>query len=202
MKARIAVLTGLLGFFVFSGQARANEGTVLMTAEPGKVGSCFAASVYVDASYRVLISCRDLPVALTAEVNRYVVWRDNAGKVSRLGYLSNGKLLGSSVEKFDRLFVTAEVGSSVNKPSTEIMVSGSLQSLVFAGTQPGTRVTVAPTQEATKLTSPTPTPERGSGVTSGVVGVIKGIGRAVIYGFVLLLVVVGVLGFLARRKTL
>lgn len=186
---------------VFGGSAWANEGTVDLRPEPGKRGGCFAASVYLDGSYKVLVSCRDLPVALAPERNKYVLWREFEGKVSRLNVLSNGKLSATANSRFDRLFVTVEYNARANKPSEEVIASGDLRPLSFdreVGWPAVVTPTPTPDREVVGVTAtPTVMP-----MTSGLVKTIKGIGRAVGLGFLLLLVVVGVLSFLARKRSL
>lgn len=201
MKVKLLILGGVFLFFgLAASRVSANEGVVHLTAEPGKVGSCFAASVFIDSSYRILVSCRNLPVAWSAEANRYVVWRELEGKVVRLGELSGGKLLGNSSDKFDRLSVTAESGNYGNKPQGEVMVAGAVSPLEFDGKSSVT-TTIAPmdTVKVSPTASISPTKTT---IGTGAVGALKGVGRAILYGFIFLLVVVGVMGFLVRRKTL
>lgn len=203
-----AIIIGL-GAAVLAGRpVSANEGTVNLRAEAGQAGSCFAVSVFIDGSYKILMSCRDLPMALTAEQNQYIVWKEAAGKQTRVGNLNNGKMSSVVSAKFDRLFITAEGNNYVGNPTGPVVVSGNVTPINFNGATEPSRQTVSPTFGATA--TPTLVPGKGTvtptPVTVGGVNrlgaALAGIGKAILLGFVVLLVIVGVLGFLARRRGL
>lgn len=204
MKKVLLPLLVLGVFLVWPKIALANEGTVRLAPVEGQSGSCYAASVFVDSSYRVLMTCRDLKIAADPENNKYVVWAESAttGRRRRLGEIINGKLQSSIDDKFERLFITLERDSYVTKPAGAEMASGLVEAIDFgAGTPlsgaPKAAVTAAPTQAATQpsVTTTTEQPSR-------LVSVVAGIGKAILFGFVLLLIIVGVMSYLARRKSL
>jgi hypothetical protein len=199
----------LLVLLAFPTVSKANEGVVMMKGA-GVSGACFAASVFVDGTYRVLATCRDLKTALSPEQNRYVVWLTDAnGKTRRLGEIVNGKLATSTDSKFVELYVTAESDGYGNKPSDSVLLSGPVQSINFdsAEFKPGATLTVAPT----------PTPKNNAKVTPTVTVVAdgtettpnKGIGGALstvlkiaLFGFGALLLIVGVFSFISRKRAL
>lgn len=204
MKKMIVLVLGLIAFLGFVKPAMASEGTVKMIPSVGGEGRCFASSVYVDGMYRVLVTCRDLRVAVDAEANKYVVWSEvlSSGKRRRMGEIMNGKLMASVEDRFDRLFLTAERDSYVTKPTGADLLSGTVEPIDF-GSAVNAKVTPTPTAYKASAT----TKETGSSVTdqgqpSKLVSVVTGLGKAILIGFVLLLVIVGVMSYLARRKSL
>lgn len=205
MKKMIVLVLGLIAFLGFVKPAMASEGTVKMIPSVGGEGRCFASSVYVDGMYRVLVTCRDLRVAVDAEANKYVVWSEvlSSGKRRRMGEVLNGKLMASSEEKFDRLFLTAERDSYVTKPTGADLLSGTVEPIDF-----GSAVNVKVTPTPTAYKASTTAKETGVGTVaeqgqpSRLVSVVTGLGKAILIGFVLLLVIVGVMSYLARRKSL
>ncbi len=215
---RLNKLLGVLGagflFTVLSrGEILANEGTVVLNPEAGYVGKCYLASVYIDSSYRVIGSCRGLPVALSAEQNKYVLWRQMGESAYRMVPIENGKFNTAVAEKFENVFITVESDSYTNKPSGPVVARGTLSPLPLnvsgqasGGTfssspgvaQGGVTVSLSPRSASNSSVS-------SSANTTGAdrLGVLlRGVGRALIYGFVLLLIIVGVLSFLSRRKNL
>lgn len=205
-------LFGLLGF-VNAGKVLANEGVVQLAGKAGTSGRCFAASVYVDGGYRVLVTCRDLKMAVDPVKNKYVVWVQIGETYQRLGEIVSGKLQSGTDEKFEKLFVTLEEDSYPIEPSGEVVLAGQVEAIDF-----GKGVVDTSTIKVT-TTTPTTTPaakvtekidDRGAIIptvkptpgTNKLVAVVSGIGKAVLIGFILLLIVVGAMGFLARRKSL
>lgn len=179
---------------------RANEGTAYLKPESGRVGECFVSSIFVDGGYKVMASCRDLPVAWSAEKNRYVLWRTSGEKVVRIGEIVAGKLYNNINDKFERLLVTAESDGYTNKPSEDVVARGELEALAFGSSSSAGKSFYTPVPTVSEKGSDilVPQPTGTSKLTSAVIGVAK----VVILGFVLLLVVVGVLGFLARKRGL
>lgn len=189
----------------------ANEGVVNLRGNGA--GSCFAASVYVDGNYRIVMTCRDLRIALSAEKNRYVAWIEGEeGKQKRIGEVEKGKLSTISDMKFVKLFITSEEDSYGNKPSIDVMVSGIIEPIDFG------KSVVAPA-----IISPTPTQEKEVNVTktkvtatpkatvtstststssTGLGSALSTIFKIGLFGFGLLLVIVGVFSFLQRRRSL
>src|SRR3989344_4005500 len=124
-KLTLLVIVAVFSF-VLANRTLANEGTFDLIAGPGQVGECFVASVYVDASYHLLVSCRDLPVAISAERTRYVLWRQTGNKISRVGEIVAGKLSANVSEKLESLFVIAETDAYTSKPTDNSMLAGNL----------------------------------------------------------------------------
>lgn len=203
---------GLLGVMIFPKIAMANEGIVLMRGA-GTSGSCFAASVFVDGTYRVLATCRDLKMALSPEQNRYVVWlNDETGKARRLGEIVNGKMSTATDVKFAELYVTAEVDGYGNKPSDNVLLSGPVQAINFVtgAVVPGENVIVTPTPTATKTVKVTPTVTTvkeklvSTEVTAGqgIGGALSTVLKIALFGFGALLLIVGVFSFISRKRAL
>ncbi len=208
-------MTKLLGFALLVGvilfgpkQIMANEGIVNMRG--AGVGSCFAASVYIDGSYKILMTCRELRIALSPEKNRYVAWVEGEdAKQKRLGEIVNGKLSTITDIKFVKLFVTSEEDSYGNKPLGDVLLTGGIEPIDFGkGVIATPIVTPTPTiSQATKTTTPkvTATPKvtgTTTNSTSGLGSALSTIFKIALFGFGLLLVVVGVFSFLQRRRSL
>lgn len=204
---KIAVWLVALGLFLgLSGQVLANEGTAKLAPTAGNVGRCFATSVFIDNTYRIIMTCRDLKNAIDPENNKYVVWSDlvSSGRRRRLGEIINGKMMGSSDEKFDRLFVTAEKDSYLSKPVGAEILSGPIETIDFGGAvSAAAKVTPTPSTKVGSTTQETPTLANTSvAQPSKLVSVVTGIGKAILVGFVILLLIVGIMSWLARRKSL
>lgn len=218
MKINGSVMGGLAALLLSLGVARgvsANEGVANLRGTAGQ-GACFVASVYVDGSYRILASCRDLRIALTPEKNKYVLWMTPASeeetKPRRLGEIVNGKLASSSDIKFGNVFVTVEQDAFTSKPSEDLVMSGDMMSIDFgAGVKGGDRlVTATPTPtptKSTKVTTTTTTDQNGDIVVTearktSLGSVLGSVFKIVLLGFGVLLIIVGVFSFLSRRRSL
>ena len=200
-----------MGLLLLPRMALANEGIVMMKTD-GVSGACFVTSVFVDGTYRVLATCRDLKTALSPEQNRYVLWvTQEGGKQRRLGEIENGKLATSTDTKFTDIFLTAETDGYGNKPSENILISGTLQAIDF-GASVGNQV------EVTAITTPTPTVGKNVKVTpteivtnenvtgettsKGVSGALSTVLKIALFGFGALLLIVGVFSFISRKRSL
>lgn len=190
--------------------ALANEGVVMMRGA-GVSGACFAASVFVDGSYRVLATCRDLKIALAPEQNRYVVWVNEVnGKIRRLGEVVNGKMSTSTDVKFTDMFVTAETDGYGNKPSDSILLSGPVQTINFESAEfkPGAILTVAPTPTPKNNAKVTPAVTSGESTmgektqNQGIGGALSTVLKIALFGFGALLLIVGVFSFISRKRAL
>jgi len=191
--------------------AMANEGTILMRGA-GVSGSCFATSVFVDGTYRVLATCRDLKMALSPEQNRYVVWfNEENGKARRLGEIVNGKMYTATDAKFASLFITAEVDGYGNKPSEAVLLSGSVQPINFVTGEinPGEMIpTPTPTMDKSAVVSPTKTGEvkvtndKETDTNQGIGGALSTVLKIALLGFGALLLIVGVFSFISRKRAL
>ena len=195
-----AVLLGLVFFLPKS--VLANEGTVNLRSG-GTNGACFAASVFVDGTYRILITCRELKTALSPEKNRYVAWvEDDGGKQKSLGEIVNGKLATLTSEKFIKMFITAETDGYGNKPSEDVLLTGLIQPIDFGAgiiSTPIITPTPTPTQVLdNKTTQNNTTAPSQAGLGSALSTVFK----IALLGFGVLLLIVGVFSFLSRRRGL
>jgi len=197
----------LLGSVALARPVMANEGVVFMGGA-GVSGACFAASVFVDGTYRVLTTCRDLKTALSPEQNRYVVWlNDETGKTRRLGEIVNGKLVANTSTKFTALFVTAETDGYGNKPSDSILLSGPVQAINFVTGEmkPGENIIVAPTPTPKNNVKVTPTVTAVDSTETpnkGIGGALSTVFKIALFGFGALLLIVGVFSFISRKRAL
>lgn len=195
----LSILFALVLFFPKA--ALANEGVINMRGT-SVGGSCYAASVFIDGTYKILMTCRDLKIALTSEKNIYVAWvEDDAGKQKRLGEIVNGKLSALTDIKYIRIFVTAETSGYGNRPSDDILLSGGVEPINFgAGIVSTPIVTPTPTPAKANATiAPTNTTEDSK---SGLGSALSTIFKIALLGFGILLVIVGVFSFLSRRRSL
>lgn len=208
---RLSVI-GFLGVLLFPKMISANEGTVLMRGA-GVSGACFATSVFVDGTYRVLTTCRDLKIALSPEQNRYVVWlNEENGKTRRLGEIVSGKLATATDVKFLELFVTAESDGYGNKPSDTILLSGPVQQINFESgvVNAGVNITAAPTPTPkinikvtpVKTADETTTPDDEVVENKGIGGALSTVLKIALFGFGALLLIVGVFSFISRKRAL
>ena len=187
--------------------AVANEGVVFMGGA-GVSGACFATSVFVDGTYRVLATCRDLKMALAPEQNRYVVWlTDESGKTRRLGEIVNGKLSTATDVKFTELFMTAEADGYGNKPSDAVLLSGPVQAINFVTGEmkPGENIIVAPTPTLKNNAKVTPAVTVADGTETpnkGIGGALSTVLKIALFGFGALLLIVGVFSFISRKRAL
>lgn len=190
----------VFGFALLVKSALANEGIFRLVGPSESGGSCYAASVYIDGSYKILMTCRGLKMALDPVRNKYVVWANAGEKKQRLGEIVNGKLSASIPAEFESLFVTLEPNAYSSKPSGVTALTGSVEMIDFGQgvVDSGLRPSLTPATPGESRPSPIVTPGTSGRLTSVVVGV----GKAILFGFILLLIVVGVMSFLARRKNL
>lgn len=215
-KAR--VLSGLAAFFLtsalFSGVALANEGVFRLAGKADSDGRCFGVSVYVDNGYKVLMTCRGLKMALDPVINRYVAWAVAGDTTTRLGEIVAGKLQANIDSKFDKVTVTLEQDAYAQTPTANPILAANIEAIDF-GKELNSSLTQTPTptpKAATNQnilspltqnqTTATVTPAQANTAGTTLTSVVAGVGKAILLGFVLLLVVVGVMGFLARRKSL
>jgi len=191
--------------FLLAKPALANEGVFHLVGPSESGGSCFATSVYIDGSYKLLMTCRGLRMALDPVRNKYVVWANAGEKKARLGEIVNGKLSASLTDEFDSLFVTLEPDAYSSKPTGIVALTGNVEAIDFgkgvfdSSLQPTvTAVVTGVPVNGLVVDQPIAAPSASGRLTNVVVGV----GKAILFGFILLLIVVGVMSFLARRKNL
>jgi hypothetical protein len=207
MKRILGIVLAVVASLFVTKVALANEGTFLLTGNPG-AGSCYIASVFIDRTYRILGTCRDLKVALTPEKTFYVLWAESAGKIYRLGPLVSGKFNSGIDVQFTRIFLTAEIDGYASRPSSDLLLSGNLNPINFGASVQNSApiVTITPTPTISKAvvgkvttTTVDGQPEKqGVSLSSAVSTVLK----IALFGFVILLVVVGVFSFLSRKRSL
>lgn len=197
-----AILFGIV--FFFPKTASANEGIVNLRGT-GTSGSCFAASVFIDGTYKILMTCRELKTALSPEKNRYVAWvEDDGAKQKRLGEIVNGKLSSITDVKFVRIFVTVESDGYGNEPSEDVLLTGFTEAINFgAGVVSAPILTPTPTPTAeTRTTAPTQSTTKTTTGQSGLGSALSTIFKIALLGFGVLLLVVGVFSFISRRRSL
>jgi len=212
-KILLGIWLIILMGFVKVGSVNANEGTAVLSAQPGYNGECFVASVFIDSGYSLLATCRNLPTALGPESNRLILWREFEDKNGNLAYaqvgeLRRGKLSASIQDKFVKLFVTSEGRGSGQVPEGPVLVKGLIRPISFDA-ENATVMVISPTINPLTTSSISPVADN-EGVQVGsdqlkangnkLVGILKGVAKVIGFGFLLLLVIVGVLGFMARRR--
>lgn len=195
----------LLAFgFFFKGSALANEGVLNLR---GSGASCFAASVYVDGAYRILMTCRELKIALTPERTKYVAWVvGEDDKQKRLGEIVNGKMSVMTDVKIKQIFITSEDDSYGNKPTGEVLLSAGVEPIDFGKgvilTTPTPTPTQVPVTTTPKVTATPKATTSSSSSSSGLGSALSTVFKIALFGFGLLLVIVGVFSFLQRRRSL
>lgn len=210
MKKIFGGLLGLVLFLVLARTSLANEGVIRLFGNTEADGKCYAVSIYVDGSYRLMMTCRGLKVAADPVLNRYVAWAEVSGKNLRLGEIVAGKMQGNLQDKFDYVFVTVEKDGYPTSASESVVMSGRMEAIDFGkGVKDETFVRVTTTQVEANTTSSTATSKASTVTTTSqtassnkLVTVVTGVGKAILLGFILLLVIVGIMGFLSRRKSL
>jgi len=200
------IASAVLGGLMMATPVMANEGTAMLKGA-GVSGACFVTSVFVDGTYRILATCRDLVVALSPEQNHYVVWetQQDSGKVRRLGEIENGKLATATDVKFTDLFVTAESDPYAIKPSTNVLLTGTVQPIDFGPGVSQVTPSPTPTQKITTTVTPTETAD-GTAVqqtpSQGIGGALSTVLKIALFGFGALLLIVGVFSFISRKRSL
>jgi hypothetical protein len=194
------VLFGI--FFALATPAVATEGIARLGSKDGKAGSCFAASVYFEGRYRILMTCRGLVSALDPVRNKYVAWVKEGENFKKLGGVVSGKMQASMNQDFSGIVITVEKSNNVNKPSEEVLLSGNMEKIVFFDEQASTDIPQdLGINEVTEEEEVAPTPTAVVEETPGTSGsVFKILGKALLTGFVVLLGVVGVLSYVSRRR--
>ena len=210
MKKRIGVGLSFLVLSLFlskTAKVLANEGTIDLTAVSGGEERCFATSVYTDRSYKVLMTCQNLKMALDPVKNRYVAWVDSGTKKRSLGEIEHGKLSASASMPFERIFITLEKEGRPNKSDEPIFMEGSVKEIKYGDDyerREETRFdsTLDRSDEVDVKGAKTAEVDKTSQAeeSTGLGGVLKTIGKVILIGFGLLIAVVGVLSFASRRK--
>ena len=131
MKKAFLGLVLAAALFLMAKPILANEGIIQLVGPSESGGSCYAASVYIDGGYKILMTCRGLRMALDPVRNKYIVWANAGEKKQRLGEIVNGKLSASIPDEFETLFVTLEPDAYSSKPSGVVALTGSVETIVF-----------------------------------------------------------------------
>ena len=212
MKKLSYVLTAMLVFLSLTvGQVRANEGKlVLKTSEESK-SICVGDSVFIDGRYRVLLSCRGLEMAPDPVFNRYMAWtKEEDGKLRRLGEIERGKLQGSTEDPFTAIEISLESKGSPLKPSERIVMTGDVVAFEF-GVEEEKKEEIVVMDEGIDEVSldsdvvvdvddrgaVTPTTES---TASGFSKVLSAVLKALLAGFVVVILVVGISSYFSSRK--
>lgn len=206
---KITLALFLFGFaFLFKGSVLANEGVLNLRGNSG--GSCFAASIYIDGAYRILMTCRELKIALSPERTRYVAWVvGEDDKQKRLGEIVNGKMNVMTDVRIKQIFITSEDDGYGNKPTGEVLLSGGVEPIDFGkgvvlptATPTPAQITATVTTTPKATATPKPTTATSQNGESSLGSALSTVFKIALFGFGLLLVVVGVFSFLQRRRSL
>lgn len=211
MKKLNYILTALVVFLSLGiGQVKASEGEFVLRTSEESEAVCVGSSVFVNGRYRVLLSCRGLEMAPDPVFNRYMVWtREEDGKLRRLGEIENGKLQGSSEEMFTTVEVSLESKSSPLKPSEKMVMAGDVVALEFGGEiEEKEEVVLSDEVDQIDLNDDVVDEVDDRGVitpavestTSGFSKVLSAVLKALLAGFVVVILVVGASSYLSGRK--
>lgn len=211
MKKLSYVLTAVLVFLGLSvGQIMANEGSLVVKSNGETQGVCVGDSVYVDGRYRVLLSCRGLEMAPDPVFNRYMAWtKEEDGKLRRLGEIENGKLQGSTEDAFTRIEISLESKSSPLKPSEKMVMAGDVIAFEFGEEEKKEEVVLV--DEGVDEVSldnevVVEVDDRGAitpdieSTASGFSRVLSAVLKALLAGFVVVILVVGISSYFSSRK--
>lgn len=182
----------------------ANEGNFRLAPSNGSNVSCFVTSVYQNGSYRILGTCRGLVVAYSAEQTRYALWKvEEDDDVLFVADVDDGKIWGSSITEFDELYITAERPSYARQPEGPRVAEGTLEQIEFVGRNESgdSRIlTPTPAPENNSIITRSQSTTSGSTVGARLQSILRTIGKIVIIGFLILLVLVIVMTVITRRK--
>lgn len=124
----------LAGFLaILAKPASANEGTFTMASNDG--AQCQGFSVEVLAGkYSILVRCVNLTYPPSSSSTYYYVWSAmNDEKPQRLGDLNLGRAGFTAMDPYNKVLVSIEQKKNPMNPSSEIVMTGNLQSFVFNG---------------------------------------------------------------------
>lgn len=205
---KIKLFLTALGVFLLlgAGSVRASEGSLYLSDDKG--GVCLGSSVFVDGRYRVLLSCRGLEMAADPIFNRYMVWSEEVGgKMRRLGEIEKGKLQASSDEAFTGLKVSLESEASPLRQEGEMVMSGEVEEFNFGREILEERTEEKDVSEIVLDDSLDEEMEDRGAVTpavestaSGFSRVLSGVLKALLAGFVVVILIVGVSSYFSNRK--
>ena len=133
-KYNLCVILLIAGLFLLAKTSFASEGLVELRSATDKDYRCFAASLLqANASYRVIVSCRDLIYPPQPDLFTYIIWATplDGGNPVKFGELGIGKASFETKESFSNLFVTTERNRGVRRPEGQIVMRGSVESINF-----------------------------------------------------------------------
>lgn len=211
MKKLSYILITLVAFLSLGiGQVKASEGEFVLRISEESKAVCVGSSVFLDGRYRVLLSCRGLEMAPDPVFNRYMVWtKEEDGKLRRLGEIKNGKLQGSSENAFIAVEVSLESKSSPLKPSEKMVMAGDVVAFEFGGEMEEKEEAVLGDEvEQVDLNDDVvdEVDDRGAvtataeGTTSGFSKILSAVLKALLAGFVVVILVVGISSYFSGRK--
>lgn len=193
---------------LFTTRVDATEGIFQLRSTNREPYRCYASSIMMqDATYTVLVSCRDLIYPADDRVFYYVLWAtpQDGGNPIRLGDLGFGRL-GTEVKiPFTNLFVTTESDDRARVPSGTVVMRGNAERIAFLdrGTTntPTPNTTVTATQDSNSDQSQqdvTPTPEE-EGASTGEKLMIA-LRRAGLAAFLALIAIIGLIFAITRAR--
>jgi len=212
MKKLKYVLTAVLVFFsLMVGQVMANEGNLVVKSNEDSNATCVGDSVFVDGRYRVLLSCRGLEMAPDPVFNRYMAWtKEEDGRLRRLGEIENGKLQGSTEDAFTAIKISLESKSSPLKPSEKMVMSGEVVPFDFGEKEEEREEVVVVDEEVVDVDLDSEVvvdvDDRGAvtpaieSTASGFSKVLSAVLKALLAGFVVVILVVGISSYFSSRK--
>src|SRR3989344_9373209 len=134
VKYSFVIISFIVGLFLLAKTSYASEGLVEIRSETDKDYRCFAASLLqANASYRVIISCRDLIYPPQPDLFTYIIWATplDGGNPVKFGELGIGKASFETKVAFSNLFVTTERNRGVKRPEGQVVMRGSVESISF-----------------------------------------------------------------------
>ena len=126
-----------------------------------------------------------------------------------MGEIVNGKMSVMTDVKIRQIFITSEDDSYGNKPTGEVLLSGSVEPIDFGKgiiivtpTPTPTQISATATPKLTTTPKATVTKASTTGQTSSLGSALSTVFKIALFGFGLLLVIVGIFSFLQRRRSL
>lgn len=133
-KYNLYVILFIVGLILLAKTTFASEGTVELRSTTDKDYRCFAASLLMEnASYKVIVSCRDLIYPPQPDLFTYIMWATplDGNNPVKYGELGIGKASFETKESFSNLFVTTERNRGVRRPEGQVVMRGGVASISF-----------------------------------------------------------------------
>lgn len=200
MKKLFSSLLLLAGLFVIAPSVKANEGRIVLE---NKGVRCEGISVWRDGQYKVMGKCYGLQYPYQGEYDRYYLWVEDVKKDVdvRVVEINRGYFEGFVYNNFGKIFVTAEKASSPRKPSSFVIMSGSLQAFKMPEGRQEIKAVSTTTPKAT-TTVRDKTSEVESSTQTQSSSVAKVFGRIVLSLLIIIVIVIVmvIVGSLIFRK--